>query len=603
MKKINILLLMLFVFSIKIYSQVGINTATPNTKTLLDISQQNKSTDPVQSKGILIPRLTETQRDAINPSSTENSLMIFNTTENCYNFWNNDEGEWKSLCGQLGKSEFHYDCNADVTVYGNYIKGKELTSSNYLSIKVVVTKPGSYEIKGITSNGFNFFATGTFIATGTFTVNVPGTGTPINEANGCQNCGTVVNMYGNNNNQPCSPPVQVTVIPNSGTYTMNCSTATVNGVYKAGTALSAANTITLPVVVTAIGSYSITTNTVNGISFSGSGNFTSTGNQNVTLYGTGTPTSTADTNLTITSNSQGNVVTTCNVNVVIVISKKTILHIGNETIYGYSAYTGPSRKLMDSQTNFGTGSSSIVKAEGYTHISLNTNPSDASLLAALNNKPDIVIIGFDNSSLNSTQSGYLLNYLNNKGVVIAFQDRADANVSTNFLRTVFNDAALTTSLGAGAGSVYPLTNNNNPVLNGPFGDIRGKNWGEDASSTVRITSAVSGITPLSYAQPINNSTVYDGITGFLHNNLNLVWFGDGGFLSNENANGNEYTSQTIEPFVAPSSGGYFPLQKSSYGYGGNGLTAGTMQVQNSIVFANILAWAINQANTNGINSH
>lgn len=74
------------------------------------------------------------------------------------------------------------------------------------------------------------------------------------------------------------------------------------------------------------------------------------------------------------------------------------------------------------------------------------------------------------------------------------------------------------------------------------------------------------------------------------------------FLSNENANGNQYPSNTIEPFVAPSTGGYFPVQKSSYGYAGNGYTTGGMQVQNSILFANMIAWAIKQAEFNGINT-
>lgn len=68
-----------------------------------------------------------------------------------------------------------------------------------------------------------------------------------------------------------------------------CSNPVVSGIYQAGTALNSANTVRLSVVVTRAGTYSIATKTVDGILFSGSGKFTSIGNQNVILKGTGNP--------------------------------------------------------------------------------------------------------------------------------------------------------------------------------------------------------------------------------------------------------------------------------------------------------------------------
>ncbi len=607
--KLNLFLSFLLISSF-MFGQVGINTDEPNSNTLLHVSERVKNTDSDSNnllKGILIPRLTESERDKLtyeDPSATskvlklfatDNSLMIYNITEDCYNYWNYLEQEWKSLCGKLGKSTFTFDCSA-IVVKGTYIKGKELTSSNYLSIPVTVTKPGEYTITVTTKNGYNFTTSGTFLQVGSYSVQVTGQGTPI----AVQKDNLFINANGVDIS--CTPTITVNVLSASGTYTLSCGSAVVNGVYKVGTILTSSNTITLPVNVTTLGSYTITSNTVNGISFSASGTFTSTGSQNITLSGLGTPSSTTKTILTLTSDSQGGVSTTCSVVVVIVIPKKIMLHIGNETIYGYSAYTGPSRQLLDSSTNFGVTTASTVKAEGYTHISLGANPSDAALLSALNNKPDIVLIGFDNSSLTTTQSQYLLDYLNKKGIVIAFQDRADSNVSLNFLRAMLSNPSLTITTGGTAGSVYPFTNVNDAVLNGSFGDIRSKYWGEDASNTVCIPLSTPGITPYSYAQPINSTTTYSGITSFRHNSLNLIWFGDGGFLSNENANGNQYTSNTIEPFVAPSSGGYKPVAKSVYGYAGNGYAAGSMQVQNSILFANVMAWALDKSEHDGINT-
>ncbi|HEY0678352.1 MAG TPA: hypothetical protein VGD17_08695, partial [Chitinophagaceae bacterium] len=71
----------------------------------------------------------------------------------------------------------------------------------------------------------------------------------------------------------------------------NCSNIQVNGTYIAGKPLGPdTNTVVVQVNVTTIGSYTISTNNVNGYSFSASGSFTTTGVQNVTLKGAGTPT-------------------------------------------------------------------------------------------------------------------------------------------------------------------------------------------------------------------------------------------------------------------------------------------------------------------------
>lgn len=68
-----------------------------------------------------------------------------------------------------------------------------------------------------------------------------------------------------------------------------CNNVTISGSYQAGSPISNTSTVTIGVDVTAIGPYSITTNTNNGFSFSGSGTFTTTGVQTVTLAGSGTP--------------------------------------------------------------------------------------------------------------------------------------------------------------------------------------------------------------------------------------------------------------------------------------------------------------------------
>lgn len=68
-----------------------------------------------------------------------------------------------------------------------------------------------------------------------------------------------------------------------------CSTPAISGTYQVGTALNASNIVVLVVDVTTVGTYTITTGTANGISFSGSGTFTVAGSQVLVLTGSGTP--------------------------------------------------------------------------------------------------------------------------------------------------------------------------------------------------------------------------------------------------------------------------------------------------------------------------
>lgn len=68
----------------------------------------------------------------------------------------------------------------------------------------------------------------------------------------------------------------------------NCTAALISGIYKVGTALDVSNTITISVNITTIGTYTISTNSLNGISFAGAGAFITTGEQTITLTGSGT---------------------------------------------------------------------------------------------------------------------------------------------------------------------------------------------------------------------------------------------------------------------------------------------------------------------------
>ena len=58
---------------------VGIGTQTPNPNAILDITSS--------SKGILLPRMTTVQRNAIPTTATENGLLVYDTDDHLFYYW------------------------------------------------------------------------------------------------------------------------------------------------------------------------------------------------------------------------------------------------------------------------------------------------------------------------------------------------------------------------------------------------------------------------------------------------------------------------------------------------------------------------------------
>lgn len=95
---------------------------------------------------------------------------------------------------------------------------------------------------------------------------------------------------------------------------LDCSSAAANGAYAVGTPLNANSTLTIDVAVNVIEAYTISTNTVNGYSFSGSGVFSGIGLNTITLTGTGTPILEQTDTFTITFIGKGD---TCNTDITV----------------------------------------------------------------------------------------------------------------------------------------------------------------------------------------------------------------------------------------------------------------------------------------------
>lgn len=194
------------------------------------------------------------------------------------------------------------------TAGGVYTVNTALTPANTLTVQVNVTNPGTYVIGAVASSGFVFTGSGVFTSGGLQNVTLTGTGTPTTAG--------IIPVTVTNLASTCT--FAVPVLPAGGgtaaVYTLdgasgNCTNFVVNGTYAVNTAMSMSNTVKLNVSVTAPGTYTINTNTANGISFSKTGLFTATGPQVVTLTATGTPVSQGPFSFSPSTGSGGS---TCN---------------------------------------------------------------------------------------------------------------------------------------------------------------------------------------------------------------------------------------------------------------------------------------------------
>jgi len=136
------------------------------------------------------------------------------------------------------------------------------------------------------------------------------------------------------------------------------------------------------------------------------------------------------------------------------------------------------------------------------------------------------------------------------------------------------------------------------ILNGPFGDVRGKVWGEDYNNSCALSTIPDGA--VVYSGTKNASTgasMSNGkVTMLRHPDKNFFWCGDSGLI-----HGGTSTSNTNTPFkigeVVKNGTNYplYPINKEGYG------TGSRQSVCNSTIFANVMAWALLQSETNGIN--
>jgi hypothetical protein len=175
-----------------------------------------------------------------------------------------------------------------VIISGIFKRSKELGDSNFITVEANVTRGGAYSIKSDTVNGYWFAGSGTFENVGSVTAKMPGHGKPLNAGSDQ----FIIRL----NSSSCTvavPVAQGGVAAFSFIGAPNrCAGAVVSGSYYQGVQHTNLNTATVQVYVTSPGSYSFSSNFVNGYQFSSVGYLPNYGNQTITLTASGGPANT-----------------------------------------------------------------------------------------------------------------------------------------------------------------------------------------------------------------------------------------------------------------------------------------------------------------------
>ena len=637
---IGFVIFLSFFSSLVLTAQVTIGTGEPPVSgALLQLKEIENVTDSTKNayRGFGLPRVVLSDKNALypmflsnpnDPDSGPNSvysankisldkshtgLIVYNLMEHVgkdlckgINQW--DGKEWNCLEVKKGQSVFTIaDCTNDIKIYGEYSNGTALTSGNFLIIKVTVTKVGSYSITAtatdpVNDNNYFFIASGEFLSTGKYSLVILGMGTPKKD----QTDEFTVSLNGipqNGGDPACTFNITVTDSSIRPNYTLRCNTTNAHGVLKLNTELDPTNYIEvyLDVPVTSYGAtYDIKTDIVDGVYYKASGILSSLmETQPIMLMGFGTPTSTGRKTLTISTNSESNVAT-CKAFVDVALTSKRILSLGTYSdIYGYGFGGSPtnglglsqSAKLVKTEANFGLQENSIVKVEGIVvndGVVGNYMPTAAELKTALDAMPAVVILGVYYVP-DADACKHFVDYLAKGGVLLAFLEFDGAELIN---QTIFGNKSITSTTINNGGAVYSLPYNNDEILNGPFGDIRGKQWGEDATPTRAFSNIPSGsIIAYSTGDDMTQSTSAntDKLTMFRHTSLNYLYCGDGGF----NSGYSDFTYKLAYPFRVDESNNNKPISRSAYGRGtpfGSGF-----DVYNSVLTANSIAWGLKKA--------
>lgn len=491
---------------------------------------------------------------------------------NLFNFTTNSDEARRMTCSGIEVTVLPISYTVDCTnavIAGVYKQDEGMTASNTVTIKANIQATGETSIRTNTVAGI-YFTSGplSFDTLGERNIVLTAVGTPTTPGTHSFTLDAVPGMVAT-----CSFDVAITGQPVA--YSLTCSSIVVEGGYAPNKPMTAANKMTVSVNVQYPGAYTISSNTVNGVSFSASGNFTISGIQEVVLTASGTGLSGGIHRYTITTNSALGA-NTCNKNIEFVYRKMNVLGLGGGGYQpGSAANTYSSRGILQATANFGPNG--IVKVDGIQIFDGSYSVGTALRNLINTNKIDIIIIGY-NYLANPASIAVLEDFVKNKKGVLLHSQENDASGTKNLINAIAYSASTAV---AGTGTTYtnPILTMDDPLLNGPFGDIRGTAGGSDVNNSYYVTGYSNEFTSLAHQ---GNNTSRSWV--LKHNSLGYMFVGDSGWIAGDATN----TSTTIWP-AAMTAGGA-PKSKAYTG----------STVYNSMLYANAINWAIQyvQENTN-----
>lgn len=610
--------------------------------------------------GLLLPRVILQEKKELLPFATaadmasseyanlkklHTGLIVYNLVENdekelCLGLNQWDGEQWNCFQNKLGNAIATIGQCDSVTFAGVYKDKTPLDMSNYMTIPLHVTKAGAYTITATVKdaetntndNGYFFTTTGVFMSTGYYFLTIPGAGTPIKYTpQGAPNPGDPVTVTFNGKevvgaNAGCQKYITVENTAVNPSFRMECVSTKVFGNYYMDKELTTNEYIEVTLRVDA-SSYPpgslpararLWTDEVNGIKFEGDA-ILNTSSMVVKLIGEGRPNTLNPIKLTIYSNSI-QTTATCEVTVRPVIRKKTLVSIGTANSYGYglSGSLHHAARMLGSQssfpntTNFGAATST-VPSEKHKYVYYEEKNTNSDYLQTIINteKPDILFIGYPfypNSSSAPSIATSLVNYVKAGGVLIALWEQdAGKNVTQEFFNQLFGISSVTSnrvqsnnSSSYDNGNVFRIESVDDEITNGPFGDVRGLQWGDDGANGLRVMG-IPEEELIRYSSDVNlttdnTSNIVDGASTFLRlKNYNVIFIGDGGFTAGQSNSGGDTSHGATQVFTISSDGKARPIPNTNYG-GGTKFT-----VYNSIVFGNIMSWAMKQAEASPYN--